>query len=109
MRLLGMVVRTLSVIALAAGPGGHAWAGDWEDGYAAYMSGEYETAFELLMPLAEQGNAQAMDMLGIMYSNGEGVAPNYAEATRWSELAEAQRSADAVEKSRGTNNSGSNK
>ncbi len=109
MHLLGLVVRTLSVIVLAAGLGVHAWAGDWEDGYTAYMSGDYETAFGLFVPLAEQGNAQAMNMLSIMYSNGEGVAENYAESTRWSQLAEAQRAADAIEQSSGTNDAGSNK
>ena len=109
MTLSRIAVRTLGAILLSICLGPWASAGDWEDGYASYMRGDYETAFGLFMSAADKGSAQAMDMLSIMYGNGEGVAPDYAEATRWSERAKAQRSADATEKSQGTNNAGSNK
>ena len=101
--------RTLAALFLLVVLGPLAWAGDWEDGYASYMGGDYETAFGLFMSAAEQGSVQAMDMLSIMYSNGQGVIPNYAEASLWSERAKAQRSSDAIEKAQGSNNAGSNK
>lgn len=102
-------IRALTVLFLLAVLGPLARAGDWEDGYASYMGGDYATAFGLFMSAAEQGSVQAMDMLSLMYRNGEGVAPNYAEADLWAERAKAQRSSNAIEKVQGTNNAGSNK
>ena len=34
-------------------------------------------------PLAEQGDAVAQNNLGVMYSKGEGVTQDYAEAVKW--------------------------
>ena len=45
----------------------------FEDGGAAYDAGEYQKAFRLWKPLAEQGDMLAQGMLGVMYSNGKGV------------------------------------
>jgi TPR repeat protein len=101
--------RTLAVLFFLAVFGPLAWAGDWEDGYASYMGGDYETAFGLFKSAAEEGSVQAMDMLSIMYRNGQGVAPDYAEASLWSERAKAQRSSDEIVKLQGSNNAGSNK
>jgi hypothetical protein len=38
---------------------GGAIPGPFEDGKAAYRSGDYETALRLWRPLADQGNAEA--------------------------------------------------
>ena len=46
--------------------------------------------FEETKRLAEQGDATAQYNLGIMYSNGEGVPENDAEAVRWYRLAAEQ-------------------
>jgi hypothetical protein len=54
--------------------------GPLEDGLAAYEKEDYESAFRLLQPFAEQGNADAQKCLGYMYDTGQGVPQDYAEA-----------------------------
>ena len=57
---------------------------------AAYNRGDFAQAIKLFRPLAEQGNAEAQAMLGLMYANGEGVAQNDREAVKWFHLAADQ-------------------
>lgn len=54
-----------------------------EDGKNAYLAGDYGRAFEILEPLAEQGDADAQITLGIMYDYGQGVPKDDATATQW--------------------------
>ena len=82
---------SLMLVAIA----GAAVAGPLEDGEAAYQREDYATAYRLLGPLADQGNAEAQDMLGTMYDHGEGVAKNYSDAVKWYHRAADQGSADA--------------
>jgi len=49
-------------------------------GKSAYDRGDYVTAYGIWKPLAETGDAQAQNNLGVMYTNGQGVARNYAVA-----------------------------
>jgi hypothetical protein len=44
---------------------------------------------------ADQGDADAQVLLGLMYANGEGVAQDYAEAVKWWRLAADQGDANA--------------
>lgn len=44
---------------------------------------------------AEQGNANAQFMIGLMYDRGEGVPENDAEAVKWYRLAAEQGDAEA--------------
>ncbi len=53
------------------------------DGIAAYYEGNYNSAFELLHPLAEDGVARAQFRLGIMYFQGRTVVKNTDLATQW--------------------------
>ncbi len=59
-----------------------AWAG-FDVGVAAYDRGDYATALREWRPLAEQGDAEAQNSLGYMYSHGEGVTQDHAEAAKW--------------------------
>ena len=63
-------------------------------GVSAYNSGDYAKALEMFAAAAEQGNAKAMNNLGVYYDNGRGVAQDYAKAVEWytkaAELGEAQ-------------------
>ena len=45
-------------------------AGDLEDGFAAYDAGNYQKAFRLFKPLAEQGHVWTQYELGVMYFKG---------------------------------------
>jgi ATP-dependent protease ClpP protease subunit len=58
-------------------------ADPFEDGLAAYQRGDYETAYQLLSPLAEHGQAAAQFNLGVLFENGLGVAQDQAAAARW--------------------------
>jgi clan AA aspartic protease (TIGR02281 family) len=57
-------------------------AGPLEDGRAAFNRGDYATALRLWYSLADFGNAQAQNNIGIMYRDGLGVPRNYDEALR---------------------------
>jgi len=45
-----------------------AMAGPSEDAVAAYKRGDYAAALKISLPLANQGNAEAENLLGDMYS-----------------------------------------
>jgi TPR repeat protein len=70
-------------------------AGPWEDGMAAYNRGDYVPAVRLFRPLAEQGNAKAQNVLGVMYRRGQGVARNSVRAFVWFSRAAARGDATA--------------
>ncbi len=68
---------------------------DFLDGEAAYLRGDYATAFQEFKPLAEQGDALAQFALGFMYEKGQGVPQDYAEAAKWHRKAAEQGLASA--------------
>lgn len=49
----------------------------------ALQGEDYNTAFKLFKPLAEQGNAEAQANLGLMYERGQGVDPDFSKAFKW--------------------------
>ena len=71
---------TLIILLLTAGV---AIAQTYEDGRSAYIDGDYETAYNILIPLAEEGDAEAQKMLGIMYDYGQGVPADPELALQW--------------------------
>jgi uncharacterized protein len=60
-----------------------ALAGPYEDGRSAFDGGDYQTALRDWRPLAQKGIAGAEFGLGVMYANGDGVAPDYGIAAGW--------------------------
>jgi len=60
-----------------------AFGGQFEDATAAYERGDYATAFRLMKPLAEKGDAKAQHNLGVMYDYGRGVPQDYTKALKW--------------------------
>jgi TPR repeat protein len=67
---------------LVLGMSGPVVAG-FEEGAAAYKRGDYKTAYEELLPLAQAGDADAQEMLGFLYRKGLGVPKDDAEAVKW--------------------------
>jgi len=59
-----------------------AWAG-FDEGVAAYKSGDYEKAFKEFRALGEGGHVGAQYNVGLMYDNGEGVPQDDGEALKW--------------------------
>lgn len=77
---------------------GVAIAGPLEDGMVALENGDYAAALDILGPLAEQRGAEAQEaqyVLGLMHTNGWGVAKDEVEAAKWFRLAADQGHADA--------------
>lgn len=63
---------------------------------ALIAKGDAGEAVKLLAPLAEQGYAQAAQLLGAAYERGRGVAPDLAEASRWYRIAAEAGEVDAL-------------
>ena len=70
-------------------------AADFRAGVDAYMRGDYATAYKELLPLVEQGHADAQFFLGSMYLYGEGVPEDDAAAVKWLRKAAEQGQAEA--------------
>jgi TPR repeat protein len=92
-----MMVGGLIAAAQIGGLAGAA-AGPFEDGMASYNRGDYMPAIRLFRPLAEQGNARAQHLIGVMYHKGEGVARNPVRALAWFSMAAAHGDSDAKAK-----------
>jgi S1-C subfamily serine protease len=56
---------------------------DFRRGWDAFESGQYETALDYWMPLAEQGDPNAQLNVGLMYDAGRGLEVNPARAVHW--------------------------
>lgn len=56
---------------------------DLTKAFEAAKSGQYEQAYSIWLPLAEQGNAYAQVNIGYLYHKGLFVEPNQVEAERW--------------------------
>jgi len=72
-----------------------AWAGELEDGIAAYMRQDYRIAATYFRSAAQRGNVSAQSKLGMMYSSGQGVPQDYVESVKWHQLAAQQGDASA--------------
>ncbi len=54
-----------------------------KEGANAFLAGNYQKAFKIFKPFAEQGNSKAQWVLGTMYEQGQGVPQDYTEAGKW--------------------------
>jgi TPR repeat protein len=86
-REASMLKRVLAGAAVAAMLWTGAWAGDLEDGVAAYKDGDFALALQLWRQLADKGHAIAQFNVGLLYEKGHGVPKDTAEAVRWYERA----------------------
>lgn len=91
------ILRTMSIAALLAMIAiGAAQADEFADGHAAYLRGDIDAALGIWTPLAEQGNAEAQYMLGLIYFNGRYVPKDHDAAEHWLALSAAQGNEDAA-------------
>ena len=63
---------------------------DFQAGLAAYDQGDYATALNEFLPLAQQGDAKAQFNMGILYEKGQGVPQDFQEDFLWYYLAAEQ-------------------
>jgi TPR repeat protein len=62
---------------------------------AAYNRGDYVPAMRVFRRLAEQGNAKAQNVLGVMFRKGEGAPKNPVRARMWFSFAAKRGEAGA--------------
>lgn len=62
---------------------------------AAYEKGRYKATLRLARPLADQGDARAQALMGLLYVNGRGVLRDDREAMKWFRSAADQGDATA--------------
>ncbi|MGB5706538.1 MAG: tetratricopeptide repeat protein [Arenicellales bacterium] len=68
-----------------------------DDGIDAFDNGDYATAYEILLPLAEHhGYTKAMNTLGLMFEQGLGVEKQGSEAEKWYKKAALQGNSEAM-------------
>ena len=77
-RLVSMVFAAL-LLSWSAVP----FAGEFEDGLAAYNRRDYKTAFAMFTKAANKGEAGAQTLLGFMYAEGQSVPQDYNHAVSW--------------------------
>ena len=70
----------------------------WQEGVAAYKSGNYLAALTKLKPLATKGDVDAQVFLGFMYDRGQGVQQDCQQALAWYLKAAAQGDAQVQSK-----------
>lgn len=63
-------------------------------GIGHFDSQEYEQAFQVLLPLAENGSCKAQCFVALMYQFGDGVEANGQESVQWYIKAGQQKVAD---------------
>jgi TPR repeat protein len=63
---------------------------DFQEGWNAYEKKDFQTARELWLPLAEQGEPRAQFFLGFMHDMGFGVPEDDKKALKWYQLAAEQ-------------------
>jgi len=76
--LLGLVLGPALGLTLA-GPA----AASFREGMIAYGRQDYHSAFAILLPLAQRGDAQAQMLVGFMFADGRGVPRNFVAAAAW--------------------------
>lgn len=59
------------------------WAQSVEEGRSAYFAADFEHAFKIWNPLAENRSADAQYYLGILHSEGRGVLIDEVRAGKW--------------------------
>lgn len=68
---------------------------DAPDPLTAFRNGDYTEAYRLWRPLAEKGDPQAQNYLGILYQLGLGVERDDPQAFKWYHAAAVHGNADA--------------
>lgn len=70
-------------------------AGPLEDGHDAFDKKQYESAYKIWLPLAEQGDPEAQYNIALLYMKGNGVEQSDRTALSWFTRAGEQGMADA--------------
>jgi TPR repeat protein len=67
----------------------------WQLARALFVTRAYDEAHQLCQSLANEGQAKAMNCLGVMYRNGQGVSKDQGQAIEWFRKAAQKHDAHA--------------
>ena len=70
-------------------------ANSFQDGKNAERNGNYKAAFDIWLPLSQNGDASAQTGLAFLYKHGQGVKRDMDQAINWFKEAAAGGNADA--------------
>ncbi len=85
----------IPVVSLALLVGLPTSGANFQEGLDAYDRGDFATALEEWTPLVEQGHADALTNLGVLYNKGQGVNQDHGAALKLWTLASEQGQPDA--------------
>ncbi|MEQ6918737.1 tetratricopeptide repeat protein [Halomonas aquatica] len=91
-----MFKKFLTVVVFFAISTSSVFANSYDEGVDAYEAGDYKEAMEILLPFAEQGNAEAQVVIGTLHSSGMGVDKDKENAARWFRKAANKGNAVAI-------------
>ena len=83
------------VLLLSLMVGNNVSLADFQKGRDAFSREDYATALKEWKPLAEKGDAEAQNGLGVIYDHGRGVPQDHKTAIKWFTLAAKQGYAKA--------------
>ena len=83
----------LSSQAVASVKWNHSGGDSVQKGRFAYEKGDFDTALQIFIPLAEKGDLFAQFNLAKMYREGKGVSKDYRVAVKWFNLSAEQGNA----------------
>jgi len=84
-----LILKSITLFLLIGIVPAFVYADEFEDAVKAVNRRDYETAYKMIVPLAEKGQAAAQLVLGMMYFKGTGVEKNIVEADKWLFISEA--------------------
>ncbi|MGC2164963.1 MAG: tetratricopeptide repeat protein [Gallionella sp.] len=96
-KLIKMIVVVATLFAAGCGDQSQKAAVSYHDGFDAFEQGNFPTAMQQLDPIAKQGDAKAQFYLGLILSQGKGVAQDFKQAANWLNKAAEQHQVEAQE------------
>ena len=93
--LILLMSLALSSQAIASVTSDHSGEDSVQKGRLAYEKGDYGTALQIFIPVAEKGDSIAQFHLAKMYREGKGVPKDYKAAVKWLNLSGEQGNASA--------------
>jgi len=96
-KLITLVAVLVALFATGCGDQSQKTTGSLGDGFEAFAQGNYSAALDALDPIAKQGDAKAQLYIGLILSQGKGVAQDFKQAADWLNKAAEQKQVEAQE------------
>jgi uncharacterized protein len=81
-----LIFKFIVILLIFFGSSALSFSGQMQDGFEAYKREDFKESLKFFHHSAEQGDALAQLLLGLMYDEGKGVKKDYIEAVKWYRL-----------------------